>query len=115
MTAGHETVGNHPYMFGSSGGVLDLVRWNNGTAGLASHSYPLVLAESLPLVVPVHIVDIEGNSSAAVHLDIVYAASPGTVCVLRHGLSGPQMVGLVIPGEGPLTKISADIEAATQL
>ena len=115
VTAGHETVGNPPYMFGSGGGVLDLVRWNNSTAGLASLSYPLVLAESLPLVVPVRIVDIEGNSSAAVHLDIVYAASPGTVCVLRHGLDGPQMVGLVVPGEGPLAKISADIEAATQL
>ncbi len=115
VTVGHETVGNHPYTFEPGGGVLDLVRWANNTGGLASYSYPLVLAESLPLVVPVHVVDIWGNSSAVAHLDMAYAAGPGTVCALRPGLDGPQVVGLVVPGEGPLAKISADIEAATHL
>lgn len=115
VAVGHEMVGNHPYVFGPGGGDLDIVSWDSNAAGLASYSYPLALTESLPLVVPIHVVDIEGASDAVVHLDVLYAAGPGTVCALERGLDGPQMVGLVVPGEGPLAKISADIEAAALL
>lgn len=44
VVVGHEAVGNHPYVFGPGGGDLDIVSWDNNAAGLASHSYPLVLA-----------------------------------------------------------------------
>lgn len=113
IAVGHRAVDHPPYHFGLGGGSLDVLRWNGHTLGLAPHSYPLALPESVPLVLPVRVLDLEGSADAVVALDMVYTADAEAACSLMAGLVGPQRVGLVVPGPGPLAGIGAGVAAAT--
>ena len=113
IAVGHRTVDHPSYHFGSGGGSLDVLWWNGHTPGLALHSYPLALPESVPLVLPVRVLDLVGGADAVVALDVVYTADAGATCSLMPGLAGPQRVGLVVPGPGPLAGIGAGVAAAT--
>lgn len=113
IAVGHRVVDHPPYHFGMGGGSLDVLRWNGHTSGLAPHSYPLALPESVPLVLPVRVLDLEGGADAVVALDMVYTADAEVACSLMAGLAGPQRVGLVVPGPGPLAGIGAGVAAAT--
>ena len=113
IAVGHRVVDHPSYYFGLGGGSLDVLWWDGRTPGPASHSYPLALPGLVPLVLPVRVLDLEGNEDAVVALDVVYTADAEASCSLMAGLAGPQRVGLVVPGPGPLAGIGAGVAAAT--
>lgn len=110
---GDEILLNPPHIF-VPGVSLDVLRWGGDRVpGSALSSHPLVLSESAPLSFSLRSTDVGPDGVAWV--DASYLANPGASCSLKTGLAGPQAIGLVVPGAGPLAGIAADLEAAMML
>ena len=108
IAVGHETIRNPPYAFeyGASHDLLTQVTpW-----GIMTHSRPVALAYHTPLTIPVSTYDVAADTSAALYMQVTYAAGPDVQCEMHGGLKGPQPIGIIIPGMGPLAAISADME-----
>lgn len=109
ITVGHDDVHNPSYLF-EYGVSLDLMRWETPQRGLAAHSYPIALAGHAPITIPISISGTPADTSAALSLQVTYVADSDAQCDVHGGLKGPQPIGVIIPGMGPLAAVSADIE-----
>ena len=109
ITVGYDNVRNPSHLFGY-GASLDLMRWETPQRGLATHSYPVALAGNAPIIIPISVYGVPADVSATLSLQVTYVADSDVQCDIHEGLKGPQPIGVIIPGMGPLATVSVDIE-----